>query len=184
MSAVDPDILMNEYQSAIKTDNTNFAPVIGQEEAIKKALSFLVNPKEFKRFADAWNELVMERYKSEKEEAEAKYGKDSKTAENLKNIASLKAANTLVNAYRAIFIEGLPGSGKSSAVLNTIRDILGKHHPEVLKNVVIVSNSKENAKTLTENLGFEADKTQHFGIEEFRNKVMNNYEAPFILKDG
>jgi len=62
MSAVDPDILMNEYQSVI---NANFAPVIGQEEAIKKAVSFLVNPKEFKRFADAWNELVMERYKLE-----------------------------------------------------------------------------------------------------------------------
>jgi len=68
--------------------------------------------------------------------------------------------------------------------LNTIRDILEKHHSDVLKNVVIVSNSKENAKTLTENLGFEADKTQHFGIEEFRNKVMNNYEAPTVLKDG
>jgi len=65
MSAANPDILMNEYQSVIKTDNTNFAPVIGQEEAIKKAVSFLVNPKEFKRFADAWNELVMERYEEE-----------------------------------------------------------------------------------------------------------------------
>jgi len=156
MSAADPDILMNEYQSVI---NANFAPVIGQEEAIKKVLAYFVNPKEFNRFADAWNELVMERYKSEKEEAETKYGKNSKTAENLKNIASSKAANTLVNVRRAIFVEGLPGSGKSSAVLNTIRDILGKHHPEKLKNVVIVSNSKENAKTLTENLGFEPDKT-------------------------
>jgi hypothetical protein len=62
MSAADPDILMNEYQSVI---NANFAPVIGQEEAIKKVLAYFVNPKEFNRFADAWNELVMERYKSE-----------------------------------------------------------------------------------------------------------------------
>lgn len=153
-AAVNPDAVMYEYQEVI---TSQYAPIIGQEEAIKTALSFLINPKVFNLFADAYNANLMENDQDDK-------------------------GYSYINARRSIFIEGLPGSGKSSAVLKTLTDILDKFHPKLLEKVVIVSNSKENAETLKNNLQLE--KAQHFGIEEFRQKIMNNYVPFNVDKDG
>jgi hypothetical protein len=125
--------------------------VIGQEESIRTALSFLSDPKIFNLFAEAYNL-------------------------NLKNSENPNRKYLAINAFRNIFIEGVPGSGKSSATLKTLTDILSVRKPELLKNLVVVSNSKENAKTLVKNLGLDPSKIQHFGIDEFRGKIMNNYK--------
>ena len=148
MAAADPEAILNDYSDVI---SGQFAPVIGQEEAIRTALSFLSDPKVFNLFADAFNL-------------------------NLKNSENPDRKYLAINAFRNIFIEGVPGSGKSSATLKTLTDVLSVRKPELLKNLVIVSNSKENAKTLVKNLGLDPSKIQHFGIDEFRGKIMNNYK--------
>jgi len=107
--------------------------VIGQEEAIRTAISFLANPKVFMLFADAYNQNIKD-YIVEQ----------SKQGKQVKGLGEV-----YINAFRSIFMEGSPGTGKSTATLKTIFDILKKYHPDVLKKVVIVSNSKENAKRLT-----------------------------------
>lgn len=158
MAAADPRAVLNEYSEVI---SGQYAPVIGQEEAIRTTLSFLIDPKVFNLFADAYNENLNEERK--------KHTGDEKVQRSF--------AHLYINAYRSIFIEGIPGSGKSSATLKTLTDILDKFHPNLLKNIVIVSNSKENSRTLAETLGFDGDKVKHFGIEEFRGKILNNYKT-------
>lgn len=156
MAAADPEAVLNEYSEVI---SAQYAPIIGQEEAIRTTLSFLIDPKVFDLFADAYNQNILESNYDKKE-------------------------FVFINAKRSIFIEGVPGSGKSSATLKTLTDILDKFHPNLLKNVVIVSNSKENSKRLVETLGMDSGKIQHFGIEEFRGKIMNNYRPLDTEEDG
>ena len=47
MAAADPTSIMSTYSKVI---SSQYAPVIGQEEAIRTATSFLINPKVFKLF--------------------------------------------------------------------------------------------------------------------------------------
>ena len=163
-AAVNPDLVMKTYSEVI---SSQFAPVIGQEEAIITATSFLANPKIFKLFAEAYNENIKEKARLDP----TNFGK--------------KAAYLFINAYRSIFIEGLPGAGKSTAVLKTITDIIDKVNPNILKKVVLVSNSKENAKTLSNNLAFgSSTEVKVFGIEDFKQKVINNYKVFDVDQEG
>ena len=157
MAAVDPTAIMYKYSKVISSE---YAPVIGQEEAIRTASSFLVNPKVFELFTEAYNKNILE--------------------SNISNKGYL-----LVNAFRSIFIEGLPGAGKSTAVLKTITDIVHEVNPNILKKVVVVSNSKENSKRLADGLKFaETSEVQTYGIEEFKSKVMNGYKTFDSNSDG
>lgn len=162
IAAADPEQVLFEYQSVI---SEQFAPIIGQEEAIRTSLSFLIDPKVFNLFADAHNANILEESPLEKGKFDSR-------------------PYRVVNAYRSIFIEGVPGSGKSSATLKTLIDILKKYHSDVLNKIVVVSNSKSNSRTLVENLGFDPENTQHFGIEEFRSKIMNGYKQFDENEDG
>jgi len=47
------------------------------------------------------------------------------------------------------------GSGKSSAVLSTLRTMLEAYHPDLLKKVIFVSNTKTNAKNMAKESGFD-----------------------------
>jgi hypothetical protein len=134
MAAADPEQIMYEYSDVISAE---YAPVIGQEEAIRLSLSYLIDPKVFKLFTDAHNANILEK------------------AENDPEFLRNKAPFLYVNAYRSIFIEGVPGSGKSSAVLKTLTDILHKFHTDILKKVVVVSNSKQNSERLVKDLGMD-----------------------------
>ena len=157
MAAADPTSIMSIYSKVI---SSQYAPVIGQEEAIRTAVSFLIDPKVFKLFADAYNENILE--------------KASQDEDFRKN----EAPYLLINAFRSIFIEGLPGAGKSTAVLKTITDIIHEIDPDKLKKVIVVSNSKENSERLAEGLKFaESSEVKTFGIEEFKSKILNGYKT-------
>jgi hypothetical protein len=157
MAAADPTAVMSVYSKVI---SSQYAPVIGQEEAIRTATSFLLDPKIFKLFADAYNENILEKAKDDE------------------NYRKEQAPYLIINAFRSIFIEGLPGAGKSTAVLKTITDIIHEIDPNKLKKVIVVSNSKENSDRLAEGLKFaETSEVQTFGIEEFKSKIMNGYKT-------
>jgi hypothetical protein len=46
--AADPEAVYKEYVEA--TDDPRYTPVIGQEEAIRRAYSYLINPSVFEEF--------------------------------------------------------------------------------------------------------------------------------------
>lgn len=130
IAANDPILISNEFKETI--GNTGYAPVIAQEEAVKRVYSYLINPQMFEQFAKAYNEA----YKEQLTNLRIKNG-DSHT--------DFDTAEYLLST-RHFLIEGIPGAGKTTAVYSMLYNMLISNHPELLQKVWFVSNSKENAE--------------------------------------
>lgn len=154
--ATDPEAVYKEYIEA--TDDPRYTPIIGQEEAIRRAYSYLINPKTFEEFQGYVNQVV--------EEQVTKEGK----------IKGFDVANYILSS-RHFLIEGDPGSGKTSATYNTIVRMLVKNHPELLEDVWIVSNSEENAANTAKELGLEHVTT--LSKKQYFEKINDGYHQVF-----
>ena len=154
IASANPDSVAYNFKESI---SGQYAPIVGQEEAVKRVYSFLLNPKTFENFAKAHN---------------------SNLDENDPNSAYLS-----VDSYRSIFIEGLPGSGKTSSILTSVINILKQFHQnsDILKNVIFVSNSKENARRAAESIGIEG--VTVMSKAEYMTKISNNYKYTENLND-
>lgn len=154
--ATDPEAVYKEYIEA--TDDPRYTPVIGQEEAIRRAYSYLVNPETFEEFQGYINQVI--------EEQVTKEGK----------IKGFDVANYILSS-RHFLIEGDPGSGKTSATYNTLVRMLAKNHPELLEDVWIVSNSEENAANTARELGLENVIT--LSKKQYFEKINDGYHQVF-----
>jgi hypothetical protein len=54
LAANNPTAIYNEYKNSI---TGKYAPIIAQEEAIRRAYSYILNPKVFETFGEAYNEI-------------------------------------------------------------------------------------------------------------------------------
>lgn len=154
--ATDPEAVYKEYIEA--TDDPRYTPIIGQEEAIRRAYSYLINPKTFEEFKGYVNQII--------EEQVTKEGK----------IKGFDVANYILSS-RHFLIEGDPGSGKTSATYNTLVRMLAKNHPELLEDVWIVSNSEENAANTAKELGLENVTT--LSKKQYFEKINDGYHQVF-----
>lgn len=149
LAAVNPESILHEYKNSF---SENFAPIAGQEEAIRTTYAFILKPKIFENFAKAYND-------------------------NLPEDVNTPYLN--INTFRSIFIEGLPGSGKSTATFTILLRMLDQYHPDILKKLVLVSNSHENSQLLLNNLrkstGLKLEEVQIFSKNEYFKKISNNY---------
>lgn len=135
IAANGPILITNEFKNSI---SSKYAPIIAQEEAIKRAYSFILNPQVFEKFAQAYNEVY----------------KEQLTAERIKNGDTSTTLDTdeYLMSIRHFLVEGIPGSGKTSSVFNTLYNILKNNHPELLQKIWFVSNSKQNAENSSKNM--------------------------------
>ena len=152
LAATNPESILHEYKDSF---SLNFAPIAGQEEAIRTVYAYILNPKVFENFAKAYNE-------------------------NLPVDADGNVEPYLnINTFRSIFIEGLPGSGKSTATFTMLLRMLDQYHPDILKNLVLVSNSHENSQLLLDNLrkstGLKLEGVQIFSKDEYFKRISDNY---------
>ena len=152
LAAANPESVLHEYKNSF---SLNFAPIAGQEEAIRTAYAFILNPKIFENFAKAYNENL-----------------PVDTDGNVEPYLN-------INTFRSIFIEGLPGSGKSTATFTMLLRMLDQYHPDILKKLVLVSNSHENSQLLLNNLrkstGLKLEGVQIFSKDEYFKKISDNY---------
>ena len=154
--ATDPEAVYKEYIEA--TNDPRYTPVIGQEEAIRRAYSYLINPSIFEEFQGYVNKIVEEKVTAE--------GK----------IKGFDVGNYILSS-RYFLIEGDPGSGKTTATYNTIIRMLANNHPELLEDVWIVSNSEENASNTAKNLGLEHVTT--LSKKQYFEKINDGYRQSF-----
>lgn len=78
-------------------------------------------------------------------------------------------------------VEGIPGSGKTEAVIRMTVQMLKKYHPDLLKDVTVVHGANgDSAVTLKENCEISNGKT--YNAEEFLNKIIKNH-IPFKYDD-
>ena len=152
LAAADPESVLHEYKNSF---SINFAPIAGQEEAIRTAYAYILNPKIFENFAKAYNENL--------------------PIDGNGNVEPYLNINT----FRSIFIEGLPGSGKSTATFTVLLRMLDQYHPDILKKLVLVSNSHDNSQLLLDNLrkstGLKLEGVQIFSKDEYFKRISDNY---------
>lgn len=100
-------------------------------------------------------------------EWESKYGRGIPREGILDSLVSPRFA-------RVAFIEGIPGSGKTTGVFNNLIVLLKKYHPEVLKNVWIVHATEDSAKDLAKNLGLDTATT--LDREHYMRKISQEWK--------
>lgn len=160
IAAANPTAVYSEYKNSIIG---KYAPIIAQEEAIRRAYSYILNPEMFEVFGQAYNEI----YKQQLLEARQKSGSTRTDLDTDEYLMSM----------RHFLIEGIPGSGKTSATFTTLHNMLKQYHPELLKKVWFVSNSKQNADNASSDIGIKDVITM--SKEEYFNKIANNYSQKY-----
>ena len=160
IAAANPTAVYSEYKNSIIG---KYAPIIAQEEAIRRAYSYILNPEMFEVFGQAYNEV----YKQQLLEARQKSGSTRTDLDTDEYLMSM----------RHFLIEGIPGSGKTSATFTTLHNMLKQYHPELLKKVWFVSNSKQNADNASSDIGIKDVITM--SKEEYFNKIANNYSQKY-----
>ncbi len=158
IAANDPALVANEFKNAI---SSKYAPIIGQEEAIKRAYSYILNPEIFEKFAQAYNEVY-------KEQLTAKRTKEGDTDTHFDT-------DEYIMSTRHFLIEGIPGSGKTSGVYNTLYSMLKTNHPELLQKIWFVSNSKQNAEEASKNM----ENVTAMSKEEYFRKIGIGYNQEY-----
>lgn len=160
IAAANPTAVYSEYKNSIIG---KYAPIIAQEEAIRRAYSYILNPEMFEVFGQAYNEV----YKQQLLEARQKSGSTRTDLDTDEYLMSM----------RHFLIEGIPGSGKTSATFTTLYNMLKQYYPELLKKVWFVSNSKQNADNASSDIGIKDVITM--SKEEYFNKIANNYSQKY-----
>ena len=156
LASVDPEAVYKEYIDS--TDDPRYTPVIGQEEAIRRAYAYIVNPHTFEEFQGYVNYVVEEQVTAKGE------------------INGFDVENYILSS-RYFLIEGDPGSGKTTATYNTLIRMLSKNHSELLEDIWIVSNSEDNASRTAKDLGLE--KVTALSKEQYFKKIAENYHQNF-----
>lgn len=163
-SAVNPDAVYNEYKESI---GGKFAAIRSQEDSIIRAYAFILNQPYIEKFIKNYNELF-------KAQVDAKRATDKAFAQKY-NKYDLER---YISSVRQYFIDGVAGSGKSSAVLSTLKTMLETYHPALLKKVIFVSNTKTNAKNMAKESGFDEQTTTTMSKAEYMDHIAANYKQP------
>lgn len=160
LAASNPTAVYIEYKNSI---TGKYAPIIAQEEAVRRAYSYILNPKIFEVFGQAYNEV----YKQQLQEARQKAGNTNTDFDTDEYLIGM----------RHFLIEGIPGAGKTSATFTMLHTMLKQYHPELLKKVWFVSNSKQNAENASSEIGIEG--VTAMSKQEYFNKIANNYSQKY-----
>lgn len=164
-AAVRASDFYGEYRSII---SDKIAPIPTQELATYLGYASILNGGVIENFCDAVNTSLKNHADSmTNSEWESKYGKGIPREGILDSLVSPRFA-------RVAFIEGIPGSGKTTGVFNNLIVLLKKYHPEVLKNVWIVHATEDSAKDLAKNLGLDTATT--LDREHYMRKISQEWK--------
>lgn len=131
----------NDFYSATSeiNDKMEFAPIFGQEFAVRIAHSFLVRP-------DLFNRITF----------------NIKQKLNVSDDEYIKNKPSLMNF---IFISGGAGTGKTTAIAKTLYEILNLNDKERAEFIYLAPN-KTQVENLVKNIGVDANKATRFTKDE------------------
>ena len=174
------------YSLYAKSMLDGIAPIPSQELAIYTAFSFVVNGPEFQKFYDTYRKSFLEYYKNKTvdERREILKKLHLEQYDILAQDKNVNYINTLglTPVYSRInFIEGIAGSGKTSAVISQVVNMIKNvKDQKLLNNVYVVHGAnKQSGIELANNIGFKED--QVYSKEEFLQEIINswkNYKDP------
>lgn len=162
------------YSEYVNSLDERFAPIPGQEIAIKMAYSFLLNKPLFKQFAKAYNDKILQ----ELPEVDGSlindlYGKSAYKDGKLDNAYAIQFFNTFLT-------EGIPGAGKSTGFYSVLVKMLNTYHSEFLNEVWIVHTDPAKAQELGKNIGLDTKKCKFFDKNSYLKKICPTYVEPTL----
>lgn len=147
-AAVKASDFYGEYRSII---SDKIAPIPTQELATYLGYASILNGGMIDKFCDAVN-TSLKNYAASMTDSEWKYAPGI--------IRELVLDSSVAPRFsRVTFIEGIPGSGKTTGVFNNLIVLLKKYHPEVLKSVWIGHATEDSAKGLKADLNLDSATT-------------------------
>lgn len=174
LTAINPQSYYKELENIL---NPNFIPIDAQIFATQEAYAYLMNRQIFDMFNNIYNDIVTQdvliKTDQELSELENKFGI---------HINKEAGLNTDVHIQfkRHFFIEGIAGSGKSSACYTLLKALLqnGKHD-DLLKNVWFVHKSEEQARQAAKEAGFDESKVTILDKNSYLRRINKNYIPVF-----
>lgn len=154
IAATNPNDFYFKYKGIITNE---YAPLITQELATYIGYSQLNNKPIFDKFVRIKSNVLKTQQHSPTKFYSYEYVTDSGVYPRFGDI---------------VFIEGVPGGGKSTAVWNNIVKMLGENHP-LLNKVAFIHSSEENAATLA--ISPFVKEKEFFDKKKFLNKISSNY---------
>ena len=146
------------YKNAI-TDK--IAPIASQELATYLGVAAVTNMNMLNSFVDAYRDTVVTDFNNASEEDRAKLLNNfDGSSQYAKELLKYFGGHDVLPQYKnMIFIEGVPGSGKSKGVFASIKAVVDGIDPELMKNVVYAHATKKSADDATQDIGFENAQT-------------------------
>ena len=158
--STNPHDFFHKYKDIITDD---IAPIPLQEYSTYIAYSFFQNKEPFSNIRDIFINIL-------KTQA-GKPGLNKKIPGffNPKVIDS-----SIFPRWLVPMIEGVAGAGKSTAIIGNVVKLLGKDSP-LLKKLIVVSSSEENAKKLAKDAGIPEERCEFHTIKSLLPKVSPDY---------
>jgi hypothetical protein len=134
-AAVKASDFYGEYKDFIGTD---IVPIASQEIVIHQVYGFILNGQVYDKFFDAYTGTLNEFWDSKSKDEKIEWLK-SINSPNPEELSELKLSEIIqVPRYKNLFfIEGIPGAGKTQAIIKVAVDMLKKNHPNAVKNAII-----------------------------------------------
>lgn len=179
-AAVKSSDFYNQYRQIIDPKAEHpLAPISTQELAIYNNYASIVNGNIFSDFYKAYRQAIVNDWKSktvdQRRELAKKINLDVKSSDILSqdDMADYALNFLSVPRYQNIILtEGIPGSGKSTAVYSTTIKLLKQTHPELLKNVAVVHGANsDSAVKLRDDVGLSKDNSKTYGREGFMKEI-------------
>ena len=166
----------NQYRQIIDPKAERpLAPISTQELAIYNNYASIVNGNIFSNFYKAYRQAIVEDWKSKTVDQRREIAKRINIDEVLLSDDMADYALNFLPAPRyqnIILTEGIPGSGKSTAVYSTTIKLLQQTYPDLLKNVAVVHGANaDSAVKLRDDVGLKQDNSKTYGREEFMKEI-------------
>ena len=140
-SAIKASDFYAEYAQVISADK---APIVGQELAAYLTYASLLNPALFNKFSTAIQDSIVEDCNSAKTN---KLLRDKLAGLGVVTSAPFDTYGS-PKYNRVTLIEGVAGSGKSSAVFKSVLTMLQRFHPELISSIWLAHSTVKNADQL------------------------------------
>lgn len=203
--AVNAEAFYNAFRQSIHKE---IAPLAGQELGIYLGVANIVNGDVLKKFQEvSKTNLLTHLQNMEEKDRIAALQKAGVAGASIVGCDEFKSYLINLDIFpkygNVIFVEGVPGAGKTRAVLTTIVDMLkqSKLDEAILKNAYVVSTSEDTAKELAGQgkinesgkvlaPGLNLESYQAFGHKELLQKISDwkqsthPHNGGFKVKEG
>lgn len=177
VSAINPESFYKAYNE-VTIDK--IAPIPGQELGVLTILANCLNGNHISKFVKATKKGVLDYFLVEDPELKKqRFKKIGREDLNTSDLEKYIINQPFVPKYtNTIFIEGIPGSGKTQAVLQIAKAMLTKITS--LKGAWYIHTDSEHAKNGLDNKG-ETEEAQYFGHDKLLTHI-SNYNKPVLEK--